>query len=83
MSRLNKTFGLPLWRNFQLNFVFQLQSFSLLTALTLTFPLNRKIEIPSTFDPILAFGSENVAEGWAKTRSKSGSIETAIPEVSP
>jgi hypothetical protein len=39
------------------------------------------MEIPSTFEPILAFGSENVDDDSAKTRSKSGNMETAMPDV--
>lgn len=54
-----------------------------LTALDLIFPLNCKIEIPSGFEPILACGSENAAEGSANTRSKSGNIVTPSPDVSP
>lgn len=51
--------------------------------MNLTFPLNLKIEIPSTFDPILAFGSVKVADDSAKTRSKSGNMDTAMPDVWP
>lgn len=54
-----------------------------LTAFALTFPLNCKMLIPSGLAPMLAWGSENVAEASANTRSKSGNIETAIPEVNP
>lgn len=39
--------------------------------------------MPSGFEPILACGSENVVDGSARTRSNSGSMDTAIPEVNP
>ena len=54
-----------------------------LTALSLTFPLNFKMEIPSGFEPMLACGSEKLADSLAKTRSKRGNIDTAMPEVNP
>lgn len=41
------------------------------------------MEIPSGFEPMFACGSENVADESAKTRSNSGNIEQAMPEVKP
>lgn len=54
-----------------------------LTALFWTFPLNFKIDMPSGMKPSLGCDKANDDFGSAKTRSNSGSIETARPETLP
>lgn len=39
--------------------------------------------MPSGFEPIFPWGSENVDVGSANTKSKSGSMATAMPDVDP
>jgi len=41
------------------------------------------MEIPSTFAPILACGNAKLVDESQKTKSKSGNIETAIPDARP